>query len=343
MKPKEVHPGGTLEISVQNFFHDYLMGQLRQQVLILYDEPVLKTASRLSDMCTQAASESNLIRTDVSDQEWPAVQLRIETALHQFRPTVVNFYNTRYLGGQPLSQLWLQEHLRWHIQEAAQYRLARDLSDQLVEQLFAVPGSIISRRNRKLLDRIGGATRFVLQSDLGTNLTIELSAPIWENCNGFPAHQYELPAGEIASKPLTASGMLVLDGALNGTIPVGRKYGFLSGPRLRLEIEGGLVCKVHADAPRLLADLEFCFFHEKGANRLSEFGIGTHPQIKMVPGLDYAWEERCLGPHLGFGIETPGLREDGSISETGHHLDLILPSTQLIIDGKKIRLDDLDS
>ncbi len=332
----------SLDIAARNFFDSYLRGTLRDVVVLLHDAPVTGAVGRIARLCADAGAKTVLLRTDVSDSAWGAVENEL-CGLLPDEPMVLNFYATRYRSSDPpLSQLWLQEHLRWHIRDAGQYRLARDLTDQLFSVFFREPGDIISRRNSMLLAQLGKKTAFHITSPAGTDLHITLASDVWENCDGTPAHQYELPAGEVASKPLRADGVIVMDGAFNGTIPVGRKYGYMHDPCVRLVVRSGYIVEVDADVPGLRDDLMYCFFDEKGANRLAEFGIGTHPAIRSVPGLDYSWEERCVGPHLGFGIEVPGLRDDGSPNDTGHHLDLIMPSASVAADGELLDLLSLD-
>jgi leucyl aminopeptidase (aminopeptidase T) len=64
-----------------------------------------------------------------------------------------------------------------------------------------------------------------------------------------------------------------------------------------------------------------------------EIGFGTNRSIRTLTGLNYSFEEKHYGFHLGFGAT---LAQQNVQRETDHHLDLLFSECILELDGRVV-------
>lgn len=210
-----------------------------------------------------------------------------------------------------------------------------DCADRF-DQLFAVPPERITELNRGLLARlIGTEGTMHVKDGNGTDLYIELSSEYdWVSIDGFEERRHDLtinlPPGEVATFPASVNGSVQFTGALLGTIPIGRKHGYVSEP-VTLTIEASRVVEIRAADDALRRDLEFCLRHAPFADHVCEIGLGTHPAIRSLVGLNYTFEEKHYGFHMGFGAS---LAQQNVERVTDHHLDLLFDRCVVEVGGE---------
>lgn len=201
------------------------------------------------------------------------------------------------------------------------------------DQIFAVPPEEIVASNTALRERARTWKHLVVRSPTGTALEIELSPRYeWVSIDGFEERAaglvVNLPPGEIATYPAQISGTIRFVGALLGTIPIGRKHGLINAP-LEIVIDDGAVGEVRGSGS-LPDDVRFCLSVSEHAGLVCEVGLGTHPAIRSLEGLNYSYEEKHYGFHVGFGA---ALAQQNVERITDHHLDLLFADAVIEADG----------
>lgn len=205
----------------------------------------------------------------------------------------------------------------------------------LFDSIFEVAPQEIVELNTRLRERMITAESMHVADAHGTDLTIEFDPRhSWVSIDGFEERRHNLtvnlPPGEIATHPGAVNGTIAFVGGLLGTIPIGRKYGMITAP-IRLDVQQGEVRVIDCPNARLAKDLNFCLGHDSGANGIHEIGLGTHPRIIELAGLNYSWEEKHYGFHVGVGASLA--QQDGAERVTNHHLDFLFDQVDLTIDG----------
>jgi leucyl aminopeptidase (aminopeptidase T) len=239
-------------------------------------------------------------------------------------------FDRRYGPNPPSWQDWVVRESRDRLDMT--FTLC-DCADRF-EDLFAIPPDEITKVNSELLERVDGGSILRAVNDDGTNLSIQLSKQYdWVMIDGFVEREHDLtvnlPPGEIATYPARVDGTVVFRGALLGTIPIGRKYGLIEDP-ITLQIEQSVITRIDAPSPSMQADLEFCLKAVPYADHVCEIGLGTHPAIRSLTGLNYSFEEKHLGFHIGFGAS---LAQQNVERVTHHHLDMMFAEIRLDLDG----------
>jgi leucyl aminopeptidase (aminopeptidase T) len=210
-----------------------------------------------------------------------------------------------------------------------------DISRDFFNVFQAVPEKIFEL-NKNLMLLCGQAEELVVKDDRGTELSVKLDNRQfeWISIDGFSEADldltYNLPPGEIATYSPNVNGQIYFAGGLLGTIPIGRKYGFISEP-IRFDITDGRISKIKTENESLLKDLEFCLNLTPFTSNVCEIGIGTNYAIRSLYGLNYTFEEKHYGFHLGFGAT---LAQQNNVERmTSHHLDLLFADCRLYLDG----------
>lgn len=208
-----------------------------------------------------------------------------------------------------------------------------DISDDFI-RIFQVPPARITDLNRRVAARLSEAREVRVTDPAGTDLHIGLSrAYEIVHIDGFSESAHgltvNLPPGEVATYSDSVRGVIRFRGGLLGTIPIGRKYGFIDEP-VTLYIEDGRVVHVECKDAALLEDLYFCLDLTPFTRNVCEIGFGTHPAIRELKGLNYTFEEKHHGFHLGFGAT---LAQQNVERVTDHHLDLLFADARVEADG----------
>ncbi|WP_157440419.1 aminopeptidase [Actinokineospora inagensis] len=194
----------------------------------------------------------------------------------------------------------------------------------------------LSALNATLLHRVNSAKRVRVTTSGGTDITVELDSEKyqWISNRGVwrPGGFTILPAGEIATYPVTVEGVLVADGAYNANIISDLNAKLADNP-VRVEIEAGKARDLTCANPELQEMFRLCLDSPNGRN-VGEFGLGTNHGINEYITTNSHINERRCGLHLGFG------QHNQSFSRVAYaayaHLDLICDGGLMWID------DDVD-
>jgi leucyl aminopeptidase (aminopeptidase T) len=204
-------------------------------------------------------------------------------------------------------------------------------------KVFGVPPGELVDRAERVANRIRAAKVLDVRMPAGAVLRIPLNSDydvvridgFQEAAGGLTVN---LPAGEVATypDPQRISGTILFTGGLLGTIPIGRKHGLVQRP-IQLDLVRGRVTDVKGDNVALVRDVRYCLGLEAHGAAISEIGFGTHPAIRSLCGLNYSYEEKHLGFHLGFGAS---LTQQNVTRQSNHHLDLLFDDVRLYLDDQ---------
>ncbi|MGV9263384.1 hypothetical protein ACWDRR_01815 [Kitasatospora sp. NPDC003701] len=197
----------------------------------------------------------------------------------------------------------------------------------------------LTRFNATLLERVKPARKVRVTSRGGTDLTIELDADKyhWISNRGVwrPGGFTILPAGEVATYPVTVDGVLVADGAFNANIITPLNASLAANP-VRVEIENGQAVSLSCADPQLDAMFQLCLNSPYGRN-VGEFGLGTNRGIdEFITANSHINERRC-GVHLGFGQHNQRVSKVPYIADV--HLDLITAGALVWVDDDPEPID----
>ncbi|MEV0533730.1 hypothetical protein [Kitasatospora sp. NPDC050463] len=197
----------------------------------------------------------------------------------------------------------------------------------------------LTRFNATLLERVKPARKVRVTSRGGTDLTIELDADKyhWISNRGVwrPGGFTILPAGEVATYPVTVDGVLVADGAFNANIITPLNASLAANP-VRVEIENGQAVNLTCADPQLDAMFQLCLNSPYGRN-VGEFGLGTNRGIdEFITANSHINERRC-GVHLGFGQHNQRVSKVPYIADV--HLDLITAGALVWVDDDPEPID----
>ncbi|WP_035803045.1 M29 family metallopeptidase [Kitasatospora mediocidica] len=197
----------------------------------------------------------------------------------------------------------------------------------------------LSRFNATLLDRVKPARKVRITSRGGTDLTVELDSERyhWISNRGVwrPGGFTILPAGEIATFPVTVDGVLVADGAFNANIITPLNASLAANP-VRVEIKNGCAVSLSCADPQLDEMFQLCLKSPYGRN-VGEFGLGTNRGIdEFITANSHINERRC-GVHLGFGQHNQRLSRVPYVAEV--HLDLITDGALVWVDDDPVPID----
>lgn len=197
----------------------------------------------------------------------------------------------------------------------------------------------LSSLNGTLLHRLDNATRVRVTTASGTDITVEIDNDKyqWISNRGVwrPGGFTILPAGEIATYPVSVDGVLVADGAYNANI-ISHLNAKLADNPVRVEIEAGKARKLTCDHPGLQEMFQLCLDSPNGRN-VGEFGLGTnHGVDEFITTNSHINERRC-GLHLGFGQHNQSLSVVPYMAYA--HLDLIADGGLMWIDDEVDPID----
>jgi leucyl aminopeptidase (aminopeptidase T) len=189
----------------------------------------------------------------------------------------------------------------------------------------------IARRSRQLADVLTAASEAKLTTPAGTDLHFNLEGREAHADTGIvhkPGESTNLPAGEAYLAPLEghATGTLVVDGAMAGV-------GVIRGESIRITVRDGYAVEFSGgdSARRLEALIEPL---GKPARNIAELGIGTNDKATLTGNV--LEDEKAIGTvHVALGDN----HSMGGTVKVESHLDGILLSPTLLIDGKVVMKD----
>jgi len=175
-----------------------------------------------------------------------------------------------------------------------------------------------------LLDAFEGVEEVRIESDAGTDLTLEVGERDWHPDDGL-CHETgcvtNLPAGEVYTAPTGGEGTLVVDGSF-------ASIGRLDEP-VRIEFEDGRATHVSHDGLRERMDAA----GDCGRN-LAELGVGVNPAATLIGNV--LQDEKVRGTiHVAVG-DSSGF---GGDVECDLHLDGVVKEPRLYADGERVEVD----
>jgi len=174
----------------------------------------------------------------------------------------------------------------------------------------------------------------------GTDLVVHFDPAIrWIPSDGMisPEQWMNLPDGEVFTAPLTADGVVVVDGCLGDFFS--QKYGPIKDRPLRYELRSGrcLRSSVYCTDKGLEDDfLRYTFQTDSNADRLGEFAIGTNIGLKRLIG-NLLQDEKFPGVHLALGSPYPA--KTGADWDSSAHNDGILLMPTVLVGDRMIMKD----
>jgi hypothetical protein len=212
---------------------------------------------------------------------------------------------------------------------------------EFLELAAAVTPSQLSRYNSGLLHKLMKCTQLEIRSPAGTYLSVELDNENyrWMSNNGVPGGgaMTVLPAGEINTYPRCLSGTFIADGAIN----VSRQVDFdvrLSEHPVTCYIQNNVMTEFTC-SDSLISEFLDDALGRPFARNVGELGFGTNIGVRRFISLNSHINERHPGVHLGFGEHV----QPGKVAYTADiHIDLISPSSYLVLDDEEIFFDSLD-
>jgi leucyl aminopeptidase (aminopeptidase T) len=240
---------------------------------------------------------------------------------------------------QSLFRHELLGYLRQHRGVGARHFRMFGFSSELFEQSFHVSKRTLRDLNAAVIQFARSSQTLRVTSAVGTDLRIDLDhSSGWTTSFGHFDGRFPgvLPPGEINTYADAVSGVLVVDGAINSSLP------FRGDPRLglqrriTLELRGGEVIGWSSTDTKLSMVLR-SFFDVPNSRRVGEIGIGTNVGMSEYVGFVSHINERWPGFHLGLGTPTRPMSEVGWTCP--FHMDFILRDCELYFDDTVVFQD----
>ncbi len=179
-----------------------------------------------------------------------------------------------------------------------------------------------------LLAQLEDATTIQIETDAGTDLTVEPGSRDWYSDTGIvhePGDFSNLPAGEVFVSPATADGRVVIDGTM-------RPYGRLEHT-IEVHIEDGLVTHISDEAVRETVDTAADAVGDNAYN-VAELGVGANVGVTELVG-SVLLDEKAAGTiHVAIGDDA----SIGGDNEAPIHLDGVIKEPRIVADGTPVEL-----
>jgi leucyl aminopeptidase (aminopeptidase T) len=205
-----------------------------------------------------------------------------------------------------------------------------NINEDMMKRTLRADYKKIEERTRKVIALIEGAVEARVTTAKGTDITMSLAGRSCHEDTGIitkPGASTNLPAGEAYLAPVegSASGRIVADGSCAG-------IGVLHEP-ITIGVAGGLAGDISGGAEAETLNGLISKFGQDARN-IAELGIGTND--KAILSGSTLEDEKVMGTvHIALG---DNVSMGGNVS-VASHLDLIIKSPTLIIDGKEIIKD----
>jgi leucyl aminopeptidase (aminopeptidase T) len=292
-------------------------------------------AAEVDDALEAAALETSaaVLRLRVESYgERPVTSLpdAVAAELRAFAPTVSATAVRVEAGELPFTRalrLLLVDELRCrHAQMAG-------ITRQMMETGMAADYHEVAALAARLHEIVGHASEITVTGDMGTDLVARFTpAHRWVGGNPIyrePGQWGNLPAGEVATSPLTVDGVIA-------TRVIGEqfsRYGMLDEPA-RFTVADGRLVDVSAPSPApLRAELLDYLDTEPCSRRVGEFAIGCNTALDQLIG-ELLQDEKFPGVHIAFGDPYP--RETGADWSCVTHVDVVAEGCTITVDGRPI-------
>jgi len=198
-----------------------------------------------------------------------------------------------------------------------------NITREIMEGAMRADYTEVAESAAALLDKLGDAEEVRIESDAGTDLTLDVADRDWHPDDGL-CHEAgsvtNLPAGEVYVAPTTGDGTLVIDGSLAG-------FGVLD-EAVRVVFEDGRATEVSHDGLReRMEAVGDC------GRSLAELGVGVNPAATLIGNV--LQDEKARGTvHVAVG-DSSGF---GGDVDCDLHLDGVVKSPRLYADGEPVEL-----
>lgn len=201
------------------------------------------------------------------------------------------------------------------------------VSPEMLTRLMSDDLGALRRRSDEVAVVLDRGAEARVTCDHGTDLVLDLEGRRAISDGGRlsePGAFGNLPCGEGFIAPVTAEGVLMVDGTIAS---VGRV-----GSPVRLEVRDGYLTKAEGDEGRQL--LALLTEHGPEATRIAELGIGTNARAELTGNV--LEDEKILGTaHVAFGASAA----IGGTVQVPVHLDVVNLRPEVTVDGAPLTLE----
>jgi leucyl aminopeptidase (aminopeptidase T) len=200
----------------------------------------------------------------------------------------------------------------------------------------------LSALNTALLEHFMPAKAMHIKTPSGSDLSVKLDADRyrWLSNRGVSksGRFTILPAGEVATYPVSVEGVLVADGAFNVNIQTDLNVCLDQHP-INIYIKNSKVVSFDC-ANRQICQFLDLVFAEPYADHVGELGFGTNSGIKHSIPMNSHINERRPGVHIGFGQHNQSVYSVGY--NCGIHMDMIAVGGLVWVDNASAPIDLLN-
>jgi len=210
-------------------------------------------------------------------------------------------------------------------------------TEQMMWQGMASDYSKIQRLSKNIYDIVSKADIIKVTTEAGTDVTFEFDrSHRWCICDGNvrPGDAPNLPGGEVFTAPLTANGIVVVDGGFGDFFST--RYGDIGATPLSYSLIGGRCIResIRCANAKLKADFEkYTFETDENSDRVGEFAIGTNIGLTEIIG-NMLQDEKLPGVHIALGDPLGG--STGATWKSKAHNDGLLRNPTVTAGGEAI-------
>lgn len=208
---------------------------------------------------------------------------------------------------------------------------------QLVKDYVPVDYGKLKELSNALAGILSDGKSVRIISAIGTDLTLNIAGRKGIAMYGIcePGRFINLPDGEALVSPVSADGILVVDGSMPPDSPT--EWGIIGKIKtpIVLQIEAGKITSISGGKEAGVLKNVFAAFPDE-AKAVAELGIGTNPLAKVIGNITV--DEKALGTiHIAFGNSA----NIGGTNDVPIHLDAVITSPTVWVDNLCILYDGI--